>query len=208
MMLKKIFAYGAALIVGGFLSASAFAVDPVVNPVVNNDGCTAFYIGNEMFLTAGHCAVGGGAKVTLNTADNRKIDAEYLAMADPFNGWQDWAILRAKSPYLTRHMKPFELNCQYNPKTGDKITVIGYPGGLGLMTVEGKIASDGMSPYEVWKYPVMRLNISITYGNSGSPILTEDGKAVGIAVGIEPKAPTLSIGQPLEFMCKVFNYAP
>lgn len=208
--MNKIFKYGAALIVGCVLSVSALAENKITrSPVVSSEGCTAFFIGNDWFLTAGHCAANTSDQLTMKTEDKLNIRAEYIAFANPFEGGKDWALIKAKGSYVTKDMTPLKVMCDYDPTVGDSIAVTGYPSSLGQITIQGKIASSGTSPYEVWKHPVMRLNASLTYGSSGSPVILEKtGEVIGIAVGIEPRAPTLSIAQPVDFVCDILNYAP
>lgn len=176
-----------------------------VNPVVElNGGCTAWYIGDSRFVTAGHCADNG---TVLKTEDGKSISAEFIASATIENGMADWAVLKAKSDYVTKNMKAFELDCDYSPKIGDAVRLDGYPTDLGFWVSFGRVASNKASKWANWDKPVIRLDITAYKGNSGSPaILENSGKVFGILVGGDAGGnPSMTVVQPLGPLCEALN---
>lgn len=200
--MKKIILSALAILA---LSGTALAgEDKFVNPIVNYDGCTAFYIGDNRFVSAGHCVT--STPTELVTEDKRKMDVEVIVLSDPILGMPDFLVLETKNDYITKHMEALPLNCKYQPKAGDDIKVSGYPKDFGLLTVEGKIAADKVSPWRVWKKSVLRMAVMIINGNSGAPVI-RDGQTVGIVVGGDLGGnPNLSVATPISDVCKVLGY--
>lgn len=71
---------------------------------------------------------------------------------------------------------------------GQHITVYGYPIGFGLVVTEGHIVrlTDGKNPWPYGSYwPVEYLfDAFVTHGNSGGPAFADDGRIVGVVVGV------------------------
>lgn len=135
---------------------------------VNDDGiltnvCTAFSINKAkgLWVTAGHCAEGGGLV-------GRTTVAEFVFV----NEVTDIAVFKANSaPALKVADKA--------PRFGDEVFIVGYPyGALDPIVFYGRVSS-----------PLARLNPNMTVtlfnmlglpGDSGSPVINKDGDVVAI----------------------------
>lgn len=184
------------------------------NPVVQlSNGCTGFYIGNGVFLSAGHCM--GSTKAWTLNADNANggkrsfpVDTTVYSNPDDWNG-QDTAIIYV-NPVLTKELKPLELDCSGKVwPVGTGIAVEGFPETLGRVYVTGTV-SGAPSPWGPgkggWYKDVYRMQLPLSYGNSGSPVFNLDtGKVIGIAVGVLPNNRALSVFQPIDFACRVMG---
>jgi S1-C subfamily serine protease len=65
-------------------------------------------------------------------------------------------------------------------KIGDVINTIGYPGGTDNQSISRGIVRDNKSQLEGYVMESVITDISIYGGNSGGPLITDDGKVVGI----------------------------
>ena len=65
-------------------------------------------------------------------------------------------------------------------KIGDVINTIGFPGGVDNQSISRGIVRDNKSQPEGYTMESVLTDISIFGGNSGGPLITDDGKVVGI----------------------------
>lgn len=180
---------------------------PVVKLTSDGGTCTAFYIGNDEFVTAGHCffeterpkayVVQPDIGPTLDVVPALVLDTN----VGPF---PDIAILIARAP-VDKQWTPDVLDCAYVPKAGDRVSTIGFPGGNG----EGSTYSEGYvngGPRLIgrymggWGVPVIPVTLPIFHGHSGSPVY-HDSKVVGIAVGGTSVQAAWSYIQPITAVC-------
>jgi serine protease Do len=90
----------------------------------------------------------------------------------------DVALLRLSG---TGFNKVFEYkDSRTEVKIGDTINTIGYPGGVDNQSISRGIVRDNKSQMEGAVMESIITDISIYGGNSGGPLITDDGKAVGI----------------------------
>ena len=65
------------------------------------------------------------------------------------------------------------------PRLGTHVTAIGYPGGEGPVVTSG-VVSELDAKANHW----LRIDAALNPGNSGGPVITDDGKAIGVATAI------------------------
>lgn len=170
--------------------------------------CTAFFVGDGTFITAGHCLRDKETRFAVQVSNEngatqvRQVDTFMASPPDNFNA-NDFAVVYV-DPELTKDLAPLALDCGYKPKLGDAVSVEGFPEDLGRISVTGQVAAAKETKWSGWSKPLIRMAIPISYGNSGSPV-THDGKVVGIAVGVLPNNRTLSAAQPISAYCKIFK---
>lgn len=161
----------------------------------DHDIGTAFYIGENMFVTAAHC-VTELEKIRLLINDSPiRLNEVWLSAKDNPDIY-DIAIIVAQAPDL----RPFQLS---NPNVLDNILLMGYPPIPGMnpilisekasistdlqrliqKTAKGQIVSENamsyMSPMDYFI-----INARVKGGNSGSPVVNEYGKVVGMVFEI------------------------
>lgn len=146
-------------------------------------GCEHFGTGSGFVLPGGvvvtnRHVVQRPRAVTLNTWDGRSLEAEVRGIAID----SDLAVLRLVDdepdlPTATLRDAPVEL--------GEQVLAAGYPDGGPITVSTGRVVDrvDG----EVLGEPadVLRVDARIRQGNSGGPLLDEQGRVVGVVFALE-----------------------
>lgn len=161
----------------------------------DHDIGTAFYIGENMFVTAAHCVTGlEKFKLLINDSPIRLNEVWLSAKDNP--GIYDIAIIVAQAPNL----RPFQLS---NPNILDNVLLMGYPPIPGMnpilisekasistdlqrliqKTAKGQIVSEDATSY-MSPMDYFIINARVKGGNSGSPVINECGKVVGMVFEI------------------------
>jgi len=155
--------------------------------------CSGFLVGDDLFVTAGHCITDAGmcAGVSmifdygydqqgkdLSTvdADNVYYCKSIVSRAQGSGNGKDYAVVKLDRPVVGR--EPLKLRREGTISKGDPVTVIGHPSGLPTKITSGaKVrTNDSNLPYFV-------ANIDSYGGNSGSAVFnTSNGEVEGILV--------------------------
>jgi S1-C subfamily serine protease len=157
-------------------------------------GCEQLGIGSGFVLPGGiivtnRHVVGEPREVTVNTWDGRRFDAEVTGIALD----SDLAILRIAEevdlPVAELRTTPVE--------RGEPVVVVGYPEGGPATVTTGQVV--GLVSGELLGEPadVIRIDAEIRPGNSGGPVLDQDGRVIGIVFAHEPDAGT-GLAVPVE----------
>jgi S1-C subfamily serine protease len=152
------------------------------------------------FVTNVH-VVAHAARATLTLADGRVVAVSGLLAQDPA---ADVAVVQAESgPFPA----PLELGDSRTLVTGQEVDVVGSPEGLsstlstGIVAAirDGGVTDPGVSvqsaSYASWR---IQITAPISPGSSGSPVLTRDGRVVGVAVGQRRDGQNLNFCVPIE----------
>ncbi|GAA1789318.1 hypothetical protein GCM10009712_40830 [Pseudarthrobacter sulfonivorans] len=176
-------------------SAAARGANPVVTPStaptvtpagfsdyeraalrVRNIGCggvasgSGFAIADHVFITNRH-VIGGASLLQVSTYDGHDIDV----VATGAVTYADLAMV------WTREKLPQTLTfAASNPVVGARVTAIGYPLGGPLTTTRGKVLSYAQDPIGWSSLPMMVNDAPIEHGSSGSPLIDDAGRLVGV----------------------------
>ncbi len=152
------------------VSAKTFVPVKSIQPLVrvNDDGekvnvCTAFSINETrgLWLTANHCYAGG--------EQFAGSDVEWVG----YNEKYDLAVFQG--PHVTALVLAIKA-----PEVGDEVVLSGYPhGSLDLITFFGRTSA--VKARVMPTYTGSVFNILGLPGDSGSPILDNSGRVVGVA---------------------------
>ncbi|MTV26328.1 trypsin-like peptidase domain-containing protein [Nitriliruptoraceae bacterium ZYF776] len=145
-------------------------------------GCEQLGLGSGFVLPGGivvtnRHVVEEPLEVSLNTWDGRSLDAEVDGVAVD----SDLAVLRLRS---SEGLPEAEL--REDPVTeGEAIIAVGYPGGGPSTVTTGEVV--GLVRGDVLGEPadVIRVDAEIRQGNSGGPLLDEEGRVVGVVFALE-----------------------
>lgn len=204
------------LAVSAFVLATAMNIGAVLakdhspsSVLVDNGSfrCTAFSIGDGLFVTAGHCLgpiVNGDGKQFNVIIEGKSYPTQVVLYSNEELGMDDFAVLRASAT-----VPPLWLGCFTDPKPGDSIEMSGFPGGYvdaGPITVRGYVAGRPTTWTPYWRRPGVPINIAAQGGFSGAPVLNEYGAVVGILVGGIPEQRSLAFMTPIKRVCQALGW--
>ena len=161
----------------GFLAASAARVQGLACGLVQSG--SAFSVGEGVWLTNAH-VVAGSAELTLTAPDGSRGEARVVA----FDPDLDLAVLRSD---LVRPGLPLG-----EASETDAGLVLGFPGGGEFEPsphrVGDVISATGYDIYDLGlvKRPLLVLSAELEPGDSGSAVVDEEGRVIGVAVAIAP----------------------
>ncbi len=147
----------------------------------NTVGTGVVIIDNGTILTNMH-VVTGARKIKVEFADGLQSDAELIALRPE----HDLAVLRAKR--IPDDLIPATMRSTADLKPGDRVTAIGFPFGIGPSVSHGVVSGlkrDFRSPKgDRVLSNLIQFDAAANPGNSGGPLVTDDGSVVGIVTAI------------------------
>lgn len=96
----------------------------------------------------------------------------------------DLCVLTSRVP-----LKPLKIANYSQLKRGDKASIFGYPLGVGPLLTTGFVENPY---YIIFDLPFLLVSVPAAPGNSGSPVLNEDGEVIGVLSMGPPFYPQLS----------------
>lgn len=154
-------------------------------------------------IVTNYHVIADAKEVSVFLNDNTKLEATVSA----YDERTDIAILKVKTdglPSDKRMLPTLEWGDSHAAKVGDWILAIGNPFGLGSTVTSGIISnrarnimmrSGGRSPTSDYVDDFMQHDAAINMGNSGGPLLSLDGKVIGINTAIySPSGGNVGIG--------------
>jgi S1-C subfamily serine protease len=135
---------------------------------------SGFPVADDLVVTNAH-VVSGTSRTTVTTSEGRSRPATVVV----FDPDRDVAVLRA--PGL--NVEPLE---QGEARAGTRGAVLGYPGGGPLTVspavVESRITARGRDIYseDIVTREIWTLNARVRPGNSGGPLVDEQGRWLGV----------------------------
>jgi serine protease Do len=135
---------------------------------------------NGYIITNNH-VVGGADEVQIVTADNRKLEAEWVK-TDPAT---DLAVVKVKGENLTSA----PLGDSDSMQVGDLVLAIGSPEGLPQTVTKGIISAKGRNQAGLGGsgnlyQNFLQTDAAINHGNSGGPLVNMKGEVIGINTAI------------------------
>jgi serine protease DegQ len=136
---------------------------------------------NGTILTNLH-VVSGAKRVKVVFFDGLESDADVVGL-QPQN---DLAVLKARR--LPDDLKPATMRSTGDLRPGDRVTAVGFPFGIGPSVTHGVVSGlkrEFRSP-EGQKIltNLIQFDAAANPGNSGGPLVTDDGEVVGIVTAI------------------------
>lgn len=177
------------------------AAGPALKVIASQGHGTGVHIGNGFVVTAAH-VVNDAKQVTLKTDTGEELPADVLWI----NKAYDLALLTTAA-----RPRASALLCAA-PNVGAKVYAIGNPGKLEFIRMHGRVAAEERK-YELWA-SAMIVDITIAPGVSGGPLYDQQGRVIGIIVGMSvvnlgfsPSALGYAYVVPTAAVCKLLARA-
>ncbi len=154
---------------------------------------TGFAVAPRVIVTNRH-VVEGASALQIQTYDGQDRRVETAGAAT----FADLAIVR-----LADDMPATLPLAAANPKQGDPITVVGYPGGGELTTSHGTVLGYSADLVGGSPEPMIVNNAPIEHGSSGSPLVDRAGEVVGVAYAGKEGGPYWAV--PVELLRQLID---
>ena len=158
---------------------------------------TGFFVSTDGRLVTNAHVVEGAATATakLENGATYTISGVLKSAAD-----KDLVLLQADAkgvPFLN-------MSGEKLPEVGSRVAVIGSPLGL-----EGSVSEGIISAHRTLKKDDEWLQITapVSPGSSGSPLVDEQGKVVGVATFVVDKAQALNFARPISYVSRLLELA-
>ena len=141
---------------------------------------SGFAIGKHRIMTAAHFCVDGTDNKTVDFVvsyinNNDNLVSQGGASVETADVKMDLCVLKLKN----HGIKPLPLIKNYsNVKIHDSVFVVGGPLGYYPATSEGRVVDPKMKEHD----DMLVVHVVGTFGNSGGPIIDENGHVVGVVV--------------------------
>lgn len=142
---------------------------------------TAFALGNNRYVTAGH-VIGLGVASQWGTPELRRADGKVFAIDRilKYSAHEDFVVFSLK-----QDPEPAGLPVNRNPTVDDPVLAVGNALGEGIVVRDGLMTS--LTPEEQdgrWKW--IRFSAAASPGNSGGPLCDATGRVIGVVIGKSP----------------------
>ncbi|MDE6109406.1 MAG: trypsin-like peptidase domain-containing protein, partial [Muribaculaceae bacterium] len=149
-------------------------INKLIYKVTHADGSgSCFYLKpHDIFVTNYH-VVAGYRTVAVHDNDRNPYEARVVVV----NPELDLALLAVDEDFS--HLPDFPISGDEDPAIGSKVRVAGYPFGMPFTITEGSLSS----PRQLMdgKYYI-QVDAPVNPGNSGGPIINENGEVIGVTV--------------------------
>jgi serine protease DegQ len=136
---------------------------------------------NGTILTNLH-VVFGAKRIKVVFADGLEADADVIALRPE----HDLAVLRARK--IPDDLHPATMRSTHDLRPGDRVTAVGFPFGIGPSVSHGVVSGlkrEFRSPEgQRILTNLIQFDAAANPGNSGGPLVTDDGEVVGIVTAI------------------------
>ena len=160
----------------GNLSPDGFDAVERMAVRIRNVGCSSLSTGSgfaydSTTLITNRHVVSDSAELQISTYDGRDIDVTAASTA----AIADLAVVRTAEELPT-----FAELAEVDPVAGDAVTVVGYPQGGALTLTTGQVIGTATDPMNENLGEVLVTDAPVEPGSSGSAVLDEDGRVVGV----------------------------
>jgi S1-C subfamily serine protease len=148
-----------------------------------------------MVVVTNYHVVQNTVNVTVTFADGKACEASVLG----YDAYEDLAVVSVDAP--ESELKPLRIMSSSTIEVGDPVIAVGSPYGLegslttGIVSALGRTLSESMAG----GYPianVIQTSTAINPGNSGGPLLTYEGRVIGITTAIVSNSQGLGFAVP------------
>jgi serine protease Do len=136
-------------------------------------GGSGFIVESDGLIITNHHVIDGADEIIVRLADRREFEAELVGS----DAETDIAVLRIPADDLPT----LEFGSTEGLKPGEWVIAIGSPFQFEQSVTAGIVSAKGRSQGARQQYvPFIQTDVAINRGNSGGPLISTDGKVVGI----------------------------
>lgn len=157
-------------------------------------GSGSGFILGDLIVTNSH--VVAGLKEVIISAKNLSRCIGKVVYDDPS---YDLAFIRSPEKLIVNH--PLQL-CSTSVQDGNVVIAIGHPYGLNYSTTEGIVSKASRLQGEI---EYIQFDAALNPGNSGGPLLNEEGEVVGVNTFIIQNSNNLGFALPYYYLAEVFE---
>jgi len=157
-----------------------FDLSPRNQPFVQRGLGTGVIVSEDGYILTNNHVVNRADEISVTLSDERVFDAEVVGTDEK----TDLAVLKIDAPELM----PAELGNSDDISVGDWVVAMGNPFGLSQTLTAGIVSATGRANVGIAEYEdFIQTDAAINPGNSGGPLVTLDGKVIGINTAIATK---------------------
>lgn len=164
---------------------------------------SGFYVSGEGWIATNRHVVDEGSEILAKQADGATRRIEGILAVDEVN---DLAILQAASADAPL---PAALRLADSSvvETGLRVVVLGNPLGLSGTLSEGLVSAIRDDPSELPEGhgKLFQISAAISFGSSGSPVMTYDGEVIGVVVSTYVGGQNLNFAVPSEALAELMR---
>ncbi|WJE16716.1 serine protease [Halobacillus sp. ACCC02827] len=152
---------------------------------------TGFAVSEKGLILTNHHVIEGEKRIAVAFTEEGLFEAEVVKRYPDI----DLALLRIEGsglPYL-------ELAEEGAGRTNEKVSFIGNPLSFTNIANEGVLI--GYTQLSNWEVPVWMMDAPVYRGNSGSPVLNQEGKVIGVVFATldDPEEGRVGLAVPIEY---------
>ena len=133
------------------------------------------------------------------------MPAVVLAVGRPADGKHNSADLALLFAMGLQDSRAAELGNSNSCRNGQKVYLVGNSLGSGICITSG-IISDAQRAMPGLEYPYIMTDAAANHGNSGGPLISEDGKVIGVLVAGIEKAEGMNFAIPMNVVKEFLKY--
>lgn len=150
---------------------------------------TGFVLSKDGLIATARHVIGDRRAVTVELPDGKRVPATHVhAVTEAV----DLAILRVDATDLV----PLQLGDSDKTEDGQAVVTVGYPGTTQYSVFRGLISGR----HDIDEIKMLKLAMTVEPGSSGEPIVTEDGKVVGIVTLKSTESSGVGYAVPVEHL--------
>ena len=189
-------------ITSGNTSGMVSSFDPAIDiPFAEGSG---FVYDEDGHIVTNYHVLKGGTSVDVRFLDGNSYSAN-LVGKDPYS---DLAVLQVDpSALFMENLVPLPLASSSSLKVGQHVVAIGNPLGYSGTMTEGIISQLNIILSDkdagVFLPQIIQVDVPITHGSSGGPLLNLDGQVIGVTKGGTTEATFINFAIPSDTVSKV-----